>query len=282
MYKFNVLDIHPSKGRFETVLNLQTCAMSIRGADKPENQDQVYHRSTHIPGEEALALLAVCDGMSGYPAGSFASELTIHVMTTELGKLFPHSYLQSNLARPTIPGHERLHAWLPKIVQEANRLIYNYGQQQDENIHTGTRMTLALIQGQSAYIAHVGDTRAYLWRNRNFTQITKDHTYVAELANEGLIEKTKIAQHPYRKIISRAIGTQPEVVPAIYSVPLCPGDKFMLCSDGLWAASDDTKWMGQILANNLPPSDLCAMLIEEARHPTNYDDISVALACIGA
>jgi len=277
MYKFNVL----STSEQEEVFTVQTAAMSIRGREKPSNEDLAFHRTKQMPSGHSIALMVVCDGLGGYQVGSFASELAAHIITTEIGKIFPHmDYRNARLEQPTIPGTEKLQAWLIKTVQEANHLIYQYASEQPEIRKSGTRLTLALIQWKTAYIAHVGDTRAYLWRNFELTQITNDHTYVAELQRNGVLGADDVLHHPLRKIISRSVGTQPMVKPEIYTLSLWPGDKLMICSDGLWSTFEDPQTMADILENNLPPSDLCSILIGEARNRNDQDDISVALASL--
>ncbi|HLF88278.1 MAG TPA: protein phosphatase 2C domain-containing protein [Anaerolineales bacterium] len=280
MYKFKVLSKSNWEGK-DDFYAIQTCAMSVRCQQKPTNEDFVFHRATQMPSGHPIALLVVCDGMGGYQVGSFASELATHIVTTEIGKLFPHEdFLHTHIEQPTIPRASKLQTWLKETVQEANRLIFEYASNQPEIRHSGTRMTLALIQCRTAYIAHVGDTRAYLWRNFELTQITEDHSIAAELEKGGILEPTKALNHPFRKILFRSVGTQPEVKPEIYTISLRPGDKLMLCSDGLWNAFDDVHPLADILENDFHPNNLSAMLIDEARVRNNRDDISVALACV--
>ncbi len=267
----------------EKFFGIQTCAMSVRGLEKPSNEDFVFHRTTQMPGGHPIALLVVCDGMGGHQVGSFASELATHIITAELGKLFPYqNYLKAHVEQPTIPRARKLQTWLTETVQEANRLIFECVNNQPEISPSGTRLTLALMHYKTAYLAHVGDTRAYLWRAHQLTQITEDHSIAAELGKSGILDTAEVLHHPFRKILSRSIGTHPDVEPVIYTTDLQPGDKLMLCSDGLWAAFDDIHPLMDVLENNLHPSELCARLIDEARSQTNHDDISVALACVDA
>ena len=280
MYKFKVLSDTKREGHHDFYA-IQTYAMSIRGQEKPENEDFVFHKAAQIPGGFPMALMVVCDGLGGYQVGGFASELATHIIAAELGKIFPQAdYLNVRLEQPTLPRAEQLHAWLVKTVQEANHLIYQYASQQPKIKKSGTRLTLALLHSETATIAHVGDTRAYLWRNLELTQITEDHSIVAELERKGILGETEMMHHPLRKILSRSVGTQPEVKPEIYTISLWPGDKLMLCSDGLWNAFDNVTPIENILVNDLHPGDLCAMLIDEARDRNHMDDISVALACV--
>ena len=280
MYKFNVL-LNPDREDKANFHTLQTCAMSIRGREKFSNEDFVFHRTTQTPGALPVAFMVVCDGMGGHQLGSFASEFATHIITTEMGKLFPYQdYLNARIQQPTIPRASQLQTWLTDTIQEANRLIYEYTNNQPDIPHSGTRLTLALIHSKSAHIAHVGDTRAYAWRKGELTQITEDHSIAAELEKGGILETSELLHHPLRKVLSRSIGTQPEVKPESYTVSLGPGDKLMLCSDGLWAAFEDVHRIAEILKPPLHPNDLCANLIDEARGRNNRDDISVAVACV--
>jgi PPM family protein phosphatase len=279
MYTFKMIST-PEK---DETLTVQTAALSVRGRGKPVNEDFAFHRMNQLPSGHSIALMLVCDGLGGYQVGSFASELAAHVITTEIGKLFPRmDYRNARLEQPTIPRTDKLQAWLIETIQEANHLIYQYASEQPEIKKSGTRLTLALIHCKTAYIAHVGDTRAYLWRNLDLTQITEDHSFVAELERNGVLDSTAVLHHPLRKILSKSVGTQPKVKPETYTISLWPGDKLMLCSDGIWSTFDDFQSMADILDNNLPSSDLCAMFIDEARARDDKDDMSVALACVNS
>lgn len=280
MYTFSV-NMPSEVDEQERSYLVDTSAVSVQGQNKTNNEDLVFHRTSQMPNGQPLALLVVCDGMGGYQVGSFASELATHVVTHEIGKLFPHKdYLHAQIEQPTIPRASKLRAWLMETVQEANRLIFEYTNNRPEITHSGTRLTLALIHGLNVNIAHVGDTRAYLWRSHELTQITEDHSIAAELEKGGVLEPSEFLHHPLRKIISRSVGTQPEVNPEIYSLSLWPGDKLLLCSDGLWAAFEGENGLGDLLENDLPASDLCAMLVGEARVRNRQDDVSAALACV--
>lgn len=279
MYKYNVLSAFLAEEK-EVEVRVESCALSERGPNKPMNEDFVFHRSTQMPGGQAIGLLVVCDGMGGQ-LGGFASELATHVVTHELDKVFPHrEFLRDQVEQPNIPRASRLRSWILETIQEANRLIFEYAAHEPAYVHSGTRLTLAFLQGHTAHIAHVGDTRAYLWRNLELSQITQDHSIAAELEKGGVLEPAEVLHHPLRKVMSRSVGTQPAVEPELYSLSLWPGDKLLLCSDGVWAAFEQAQDLADLLDNTLPAEALCAKILDETRLRNQEDDVSVALACL--
>jgi protein phosphatase len=277
MFKLNVL----TASEKYPPITLKSFGLSIHGSNRPVNEDFVFHRNSKTADGTPLVLMIVCDGIGGYQESGFASELAAQLVVKEIGKIFPClDACSGKVDQQSLLKDEKVENWLTGVVQEANHLIYQYVQNQSEIKKIGTRLTMALIQGNTAYVAHVGDTRAYLWRNFELTQITSDHSYVAELGRQGILNEEQLLHHPLRKILSRAIGTRPEVEPEFSTLTLWPGDKLLLCSDGLWNAFDDPQRISEILINDLPTGELCSWLVEEAKTRDGGDDMSVALAVV--
>lgn len=163
----------------------------------------------------APPLFAVADGMGGAQAGEVASKLAA---TT----------LESEDRRP-LQGVERVAA----LIQEANRRVYDRAVSDPAVSGMGTTMTVALVEGMTVAIGHVGDSRAYLVRGETMEQLTDDHSLVNELLKSGQLSPDEAHGHPQRSVITRAVGTDPDVDVDAFTVEAEDGDVFLICSDGL-------------------------------------------------
>jgi PPM family protein phosphatase len=163
----------------------------------------------------APPLFAVADGMGGAQAGEVASKLAAAALEdTDPG---------------TISGPEKL----TQLIQEANRRVYERANADPSTSGMGTTMTVALVEGPQVTIGHVGDSRAYLVRNHELEQLTEDHSLVNELLKSGKLSRAEAETHPQRSVITRAVGTDPDVDVDAFVVTAEAGDVFLLCSDGL-------------------------------------------------
>src|SRR5947209_2546122 len=160
-------------------------------------------------------LFAIADGMGGAPAGDVASRLAA-------------TSLQH--AERDGPSDEQR---VTQLIQGANRSVYERARTDEATSGMGTTMTVALLDGDIVRIGHVGDSRAYLVRDHELQQLTEDDSLVAELLRSGRLPPEEAEAHPPRSVITRALGTDPEVEVDAFSVGTKPGDLFMLCSDGL-------------------------------------------------
>jgi len=164
----------------------------------------------------APPLFAVADGMGGAQAGEVASRLAAAAFREFHGA-------------DELEPEERLAA----IIQEANRRIYERAADDAQVSGMGTTITAALIGGDALIIGHVGDSRAYRLRSGRFEQLTEDHSLVADLVRSGRLTPEEADTHPQRSVITRALGTDPEVDVDTFAVAVETGDLFLLCSDGL-------------------------------------------------
>src|SRR6266571_299783 len=163
----------------------------------------------------APPLFAVADGMGGAQAGEIASKLAaVALEETDLGAL---------------SGEERV----TSLIQEANRRVYERSNEDPNASGMGTTITVALVEDTGVTIGHVGDSRAYRYRDSSIEQITEDHSLVNELMKSGKLSPEEAETHPQRSVITRALGTDPDVDVDAFSVPAQTGDLFLLCSDGL-------------------------------------------------
>jgi protein phosphatase len=163
----------------------------------------------------APPLFAVADGMGGAQAGEVASKLAAAALEeTDPGAL---------------SGPERL----TSLIQEANRRVYERASSDPSTSGMGTTMTVAIVERDGVTIGHVGDSRAYLYRDGHLEQLTDDHSLVNELVKSGKLSREEAELHPQRSVITRAVGTDPDVDVDAFVVDAQVGDVFVLCSDGL-------------------------------------------------
>jgi len=163
----------------------------------------------------APPLFAVADGMGGAQAGEVASRLAAAALSdTDAGSLFGPARVTS-------------------LIQEANRRVHERSSADPATSGMGTTMTVALVEGDTVVFGHVGDSRAYLLRDGGLDQITEDHSLVNELLKSGRLSPEEAETHPQRAVITRAVGTDPDVDVDAFAVPARTGDVFLICSDGL-------------------------------------------------
>src|SRR5439155_23138862 len=204
-------------------------------------------------------LFVVADGMGGAQAGEVASRLAAAAFREfhEADELEPEARLAAT-------------------VQEANRRIYERAQQDTEVSGMGTTITAALAGDESIAIGHVGDSRAYRVRGRQLEQLTEDHSLVADLIRSGRLTPEEAESHPQRSVITRALGTDPEVDVDTFTLEAEAGDVFLLCSDGLTSMVTDDEILSLLDASG----DLeraGKALVKAANKSGGEDNITVVL-----
>ncbi len=201
------------------------------------------------------------DGMGGHNAGEVASQKTVQFVAELLLKDLPES-------RESLPRE------LQKAVKETNERIFRMAVSNQAQQGMGATLVVAAVEPDEAYIANVGDSRAYAYRNHELMQITKDHSVVEEMLANGSITPEEARVHPQRNIITRAIGTDPIVEPDIFEYDYLAGDTLLLCSDGLSGMVDDRE-IKKILEENKNAKQTVSALIEAAREQGGQDNITV-------
>jgi protein phosphatase len=139
----------------------------------------------------------------------------------------------------------------------------------------GTTMTVALVEGDRVFIGHVGDSRAYLIRDRRLDQLTDDHSLVAELVRGGRLTPEEAETHPQRSVITRALGTEPDIDVDTFTVQAEPRDVFLLCSDGLTTMVDDETILGVVEEHRPDLKEAAKALINAANRGGGEDNITV-------
>jgi protein phosphatase len=200
-------------------------------------------------------LFAVADGMGGARGGEIASR----VAATALGERVEGS------------GEERVVA----LIQEANRQVYARANEDADASGMGTTITVALVEDGTVAIGHVGDSRAYLIRDEKVEQLTDDHSLVAELVRSGRLSPEEADIHPQRSVITRALGTDPDVDVDSFSVEAKAGDVFLICSDGLTSMVDDQAILGIVEESRGNLDTVAKELIGAANRSGGEDNITV-------
>ncbi|TML70683.1 MAG: Stp1/IreP family PP2C-type Ser/Thr phosphatase [Actinobacteria bacterium] len=201
-------------------------------------------------------LFAIADGMGGAQAGEVASRLAA-------------SALRESGADGG--GETRI----VDLIQEANRRIYDRSSTDPNTSGMGTTMTVALVEGDRVAFGHVGDSRAYLVRDGRIEQLTEDHSLVNELMKSGKLSREEAETHPQKSVITRALGTDPDVDVDTFSVPAQTSDLFLLCSDGLTDMLSEEQILGVVERHRDDIDDALRTLVREANRGGGDDNITV-------
>jgi serine/threonine protein phosphatase PrpC len=234
------------------------------GRKRFHNEDSVAHI---VPTDPIMmmkkgALLIVADGMGGHAAGEVASEIAVNTVC--------NMYYQD----PT----EDVPSVLVRAVVSANSIIYQRSAETQSQQGMGTTCVAAVVQGTTAYIANVGDSRAYLIRQGQIRQITQDHSWVAEQIQAGLMTPEQASTHAMRNMITRSLGFYPTVAVDIFTEQVTEGDMLLLCCDGLSGMVSDSEILQ--IVQQFGPQEGVYRLIERANEYGGVDNITVLIAYV--
>ena len=202
-------------------------------------------------------LYAVADGMGGHRAGEIASRVAL-------------AALLNSAPREADPKA------LARAVRSANRAVIESAAKSKGRTGMGTTLTAAMVDGTHVIVAHVGDSRAYLLHDGRLTQITEDHSMVADLVRQGTITEEDARFHPQRSVITRALGSDPDMIADVFDVNAAPGDRLLLSSDGLTGMLPDD-FIADLLDTQRSPDEAAAKLVEAANRAGGYDNITVVI-----
>jgi serine/threonine protein phosphatase PrpC len=184
------------------------------GRQRRDNEDNAFVRAP---------LFVVADGMGGAQAGEVASALAVEEF------------------QQALPEEGSVEERLSNRIREANRRIYDRSRREHEHAGMGTTLTAVYVDDDDLAVAHVGDSRAYIFRDGTLTRLTQDHSLVEELVRQGKLTEEQAAEHPQRSIITRALGIELDVEVDTWTYPARPGDVVLLCSDGLTSMIDEDR-----------------------------------------
>lgn len=254
-------------------VDLQVGRLSDVGVQRDLNEDSLLtlelgrvHQSLSQP----IGLYAVADGMGGHSAGEVASGLAIQALASTVLRevLLP-------VIEEEAPSHQQDYsAVLEMACRQANERVYERRRAASSDM--GTTLVAALVVDDTAYIANIGDSRAYLINQAGITQITTDHSLVERLVDTGQISREEARVHPQRNVIYRTVGDKPKVDADLFLQRLETGDHLLLCSDGLSGmVSDEEIW--QTVISFPHPQQACARLVEAAKASGGDDNIAVVI-----
>jgi protein phosphatase len=218
------------------------------GRQRQGNEDNYFVRAP---------LFVVADGMGGAQAGEVASEIAVEAFDGGL---------------PDGPPAEAL----VTIIRNANRRIYERSRSDEQHSGMGTTCTAAYVGESDVTVAHVGDSRAYLWRNGDLVRLTRDHSLVGELVARGKLTEEQAEMHPQRSVITRALGSEPDVEVDVHVYAARAGDVFMLNSDGLTSMVPEQR-VKDILGPATSLEQAGRELIAAANDAGGRDNITVIL-----
>jgi serine/threonine protein phosphatase PrpC len=245
----------------------QAAAASHRGKVRTANED-----SFGIYAEEGL--FVVCDGMGGAAAGEVASRMAVDTMLKSFSTVSA-TLSQKDTAAATVPVKNQVgvSAQLREAVDDANHLVYSRAAN-DSRLHgMGTTLVALLAREESVWVAHVGDSRCYRYRDGVLEQLTRDHSLVDEQVKLGQLTREEAERSPLRNVITRAVGSQRSVTADINQVDSAAGDLFLLCSDGLTRELPDARIEG-LLKQAKGLDLLCQQLIEAANDAGGRDNVT--------
>jgi len=204
-------------------------------------------------------LFAIADGMGGAQAGEVASRLAAAAVREPVPRALAAG------------GEERIF----ELIQEANRRVYDRSNTDPNTSGMGTTMTVALVEDANVAFGHVGDSRAYLIRDGRMEQLTEDHSLVNELMKSGKLSREEAQTHPQKSVITRAVGTDPDVDVDTFTVPVQTGDLFLLCSDGLTDVVSEDEILDLVERNRQDIDRALRALVKEANRGGGEDNITV-------
>ncbi len=223
------------------------------GRQRHTNEDRYF---------ESAPLFAVADGMGGARAGEVASQIAVDEFAAQ--------------SEGDGSPEERLAA----IVRSANRKIYDLSQSDESHAGMGTTVTAALVGQQEVSLGHVGDSRAYRFRDDELERLTQDHSLVEELMRMGKLSPEDAESDPRRSIITRALGPEPDVEVETYTYPARDGDVYLICSDGLTGMLPEER-VAEILRSRSSLEQAARALVDDANARGGKDNITVLLFKLG-
>jgi protein phosphatase len=206
--------------------------------DTDSGRKRDHNEDAHLV-DPQRGLFVVADGMGGHRGGDQASRMAVEVMRS----------MVANLDHTTAADDRQLLTMLRDATRAASSAIYERSAREPSLHGMGTTMTTLLLSGGRAHLAHVGDSRAYRYRDGSITQLTDDHSWIQEQVRAGLLTPEEAQRSRFKHIITRSIGFERDVLVDLRQLPCTPGDCFLLCSDGL--------------ANHVEEAELAALLTTE-------------------
>ena len=243
---------------------MQSWALTDQGCVRKQNQDT--YKTLQL--DKNTLLCVVCDGMGGAKSGNVASQLAADVFTQEVER----SWI-------TGASKDKTSQILQKAVNLANITVFDQSRQIEEFEGMGTTLVAVLIQGKTATVVNVGDSRAYKIDRMGIRQVTKDHSMVQLMVDRGELTPEVARTYPGKNLITRAVGTEPTVMIDVFQLELEKGDCMLLCSDGLSNQMDDQEILFEV-AHGVNKDQCCQRLLEIVKGRGAPDNVTSVLIMI--
>ncbi|HEY2026633.1 MAG TPA: Stp1/IreP family PP2C-type Ser/Thr phosphatase [Gemmatimonadaceae bacterium] len=221
-----------------------------------------------VDSSESRGIFIVADGMGGHAAGEVASEMAVQIIQRELA---PVKDLSTDDVVQVVSS----------ALKRANRAIHDRTLTEVDKQGMGTTASVLVLAGSRYLIGQVGDSRIYLLRDGQFSQLTKDHSYVQEQVDAGFLTPEQARYHPYSNVITRCVGAGQDVEPDIYRGDVRVGDLYLVASDGLTGMVDDRR-LAQLLNSRAEPERKVQSLIAEANGRGGLDNITAIIVQVVA
>lgn len=274
------------------MINIEVAGWSDPGRERTLNEDRVFYQVLSASDTDPVAVCIVADGMGGHLGGEVASHWAVETLKREIADLFvptdPRQTVQMTGAemRAVIRGTDgkarpsdvALMRHMRKALERANQAVRQYTfHRPQEAMGAGSTVTMVLVKGLRAYVANVGDSRTYLFRQGQLVKLTQDHSVVAELVASGRVTTEEAFTHPKAGLITRCLGCLDQVEADIEPYALEPDDCLLLCSDGLWTMVRDVERIAEVIDSAPGLNRAVHQLVDEANRAGGQDNISVAL-----
>jgi serine/threonine protein phosphatase PrpC len=246
-------------------MRLRAGAGTDRGRVRKLNEDMYVSRAQR-------GLFLICDGMGGAPAGEVASQIAVEAILERLDGPANGAPVASGEERGYLPQTCRL----ADAVRRSNRVIYDRAQLDPSHARMGTTVVGAWMTEHVASVAHVGDSRAYLWHDGRLEQLTRDHSLVEAHVHAGLLDREQSIRSTQQNVLVRVLGREPDVEVDLKEVPVQPGDYLLLCSDGLTRMVPDEA-LSTAIGRLCDPQRICDHLIDAANARGGTDNITVVV-----
>lgn len=243
---------------------MELCVITDCGSVRETNED--FAAAKNVRG---CAVIALADGMGGATAGEVASQTAVEAIM---------DYIEKRLRENMPPG--KIFSLLRGAIACANADVYAMSQSDKKLSGMGTTAEACVIAGNTAYVAHVGDSRVYKISPNKIYRVTNDHSLVAHMVEIGAITAEEAKTHPQRNVITRAVGTDKNVEADTYAVSIKGSDRLLICSDGLTNMLTDGEILKLAASGNCEES--AKKLVKAANLAGGYDNISVVLALCDA
>jgi len=258
------VDTHPGVER-----GLRAAVGSDVGVVRDHNEDAAH-------ADCALGLFIVADGMGGHAAGEVASAIAIAVVREVLEE--SRGQIATFARRPGGAGRDGIATLVGVAIRAAHDAVQRVASCEVDKRGMGTTLDVVLIAGGRAFVGHVGDSRTYLLRDGRALQITRDHTVAQAMVATGQLSPAEAEVSPLRSVLVNAIGARSDLAVDLLSLPVCAGDRLLLCSDGLHDAVDPDELAAQLVGDGEPA---LRRVIELCRDRGGHDNITGVVVDIG-